>query len=146
MSDDLFDPDEPLKAAFPGFERFIVTWHIDVIRFGRGKLSLGICSKTGGVAFAATDYLHPLIVRDVLTNNRGCDDALWCIDLSCPFNRADPKKMKHYAVKTAVELKRLHERLEDIKVKLKLGNSDDAATQILYQKPAVTLHKVPKHA
>jgi hypothetical protein len=140
---DLFDPDWSMKQAFPGFQRYAVTWHVDAVKFGRSKMSLGICAKTGGVAFAASDLLHPLIVQDVLTNKIGCDDAKWCLDIDCPYNKAEPIRMRHYGIRNRHELENVHRRLEEWISKAEL-KPQELHTQILHKEPAIIIKKAPK--
>lgn len=140
---DLFDSDSPLKKAFPGFKRYIVTWHCDVIKLGKKKTNLGICSKTGGVAFACSDYLQPLVIQDIKTSDSGCDDEKWCLDIDCPHNKADPKYFKNYGIKTHHELENVHRHLEEWTRQAELKNAEPNVT-LLYKEPAINVKKASK--
>jgi hypothetical protein len=128
-------------------DKYTVTWHVDVakIKGMKRRFSLGICAKTGHVAFASTNMLEPLVVHDVYTHPEPgtCEDGQWCLDLSCPYNKANVRFMRQYGIETPKQLAKMHERLEEINGALKLETAGPH-TQILYGEPAVTIKKVRK--
>lgn len=136
------DFDKFLAGRQPGFEWFTISWHVDVMRLGRKKASLALCSKTGNVAFAATDLLHPLLIQNVHSDKikQTCEDGYCCLDLTCSYNCADPKRMKHYGIRNRHDLETMHRRVEELKSKCGL-ESLEPRTQLLYKKPAVTVRK-----
>ena len=92
-------------------KKYKVLWIINAIRIGkRGKrtVSLGFCEKTKQVAFisvgdlnkpATMETLKPFIINDVCTDESGCDDAKWCWNLECPFNKSTPETLRRYVGK-----------------------------------------------
>jgi len=133
-------------AAF-GIHRSPVTWFCDAVDVGRGRvLALGFCCKGRGVAFIAcynpcesitSEFLKILAVRDVLWDEKGCDDACWCLNLKCPLNRVEPKHFKRYGVRNLEDVKKLHVFLEDVSAKLKLESRGSVV--VYYPKPPLRL-------
>ena len=137
--------EDVMRRAFPGYERFFVTWHVNVVNMIRaGKLSMGICARTNNVAFIAgsRDVLRPMIIRDVLTDKimQTCEDARWCLDLSCSYNKADPKLI-HVGARTMKEVENVHRRLEEWKTLAELKISEPSGALIVYKKPVVVFRR-----
>ena len=112
-----------------GIKRACVTWYDNAVRLGKRVLALGYCEHGKGVAFISVYYpdkpiteewLKLLVIRDVLFDDKGCNDAKWCFNLKCPLNRAELKHFRKYGFSSLEQLKSFHETLEDAAKKLKL--------------------------
>ena len=123
-----------LETDVFGYQKATVTWYCNAVKpskHSRTKIDLGYCSYGSGVAFIAvydpkkpitSQALKPMIIHDVFiqVEKKLCEDALWCINLTCPLNKAEPRYFKHYGAKTRATLEKLHVVLENIKKELKL--------------------------
>jgi hypothetical protein len=133
-----------------GIHRSPVTWFCDAVEIGKGRvLALGFCGKGGGRTTrtlrnsdepVTSEFLRVLVVRDVLWDKDGCDDARWCLNLKCPFNRVEPKHFKRYGVRSLEDVKKLHVFLEDAAAKLKLECKGSVA--VYYPKPPLRLRRL----
>ncbi|MEM3443125.1 MAG: hypothetical protein QXM86_04640, partial [Candidatus Bathyarchaeia archaeon] len=79
-------------------KKFCVSWFDNAVKLHRRVLALGFCSYGKGVAFIAVynpnepitqEWLKIVAVRTVLVKGEGCHDARWCLNLKCPFNKAE---------------------------------------------------------
>ena len=123
-----------LETDVFGYHKATVTWFCNAVKpskRSRTIIDLGYCSYGEGVAFIAvydpnkpitSQALKPMIIHDVFiqVEKKLCEDALWCINLTCPLNKAEPRYFKHYGAKTRVALEKLHAVLEDVQRELKL--------------------------
>jgi len=136
-----------------GIQRASVTWYNNAVKVGRKVLALGYCSYGRGVAFIAcyspnkpitSEFLKVFMIRDVLYGEwdgvDSCDDAKWCLNLKCKYNRAEPKYFAKYGVKSADSLKKLHNFLEDCSKKLRLEPKGSAV--ISFEKTPLRLRRV----
>lgn len=138
--------------AQAGIQRASVTWYDNAVELGhRRVLALGFCGYGKGVAFIAVyspnepitgEWLKLVAVKDVLVKGEGCRDARWCLNLKCPFNKAEPRRFAKYGVKNLEMLKNLHDFLEDCSEKLRLESKGSVV--IAYQKPPLKLKRVGK--
>jgi hypothetical protein len=108
--------------------KYIITWYINVLKIGTRRLALGICEKTGCVSHVAVchpdkpatmESLKPFIVHDVYVDG-GCEDARFCIDVECPYNKADLAYWKKYGLRTTSDLQIMRAKMEAVKDELKL--------------------------
>jgi hypothetical protein len=127
--------------------QYSVNWLINVVRLGKtGKrsISLGFCEKTKRVAFITVhrgedkpitlETLKPLLIHDVYANNT-CDDAQWCWDLQCSLNKADPKKLRKYGMRTKQDIEKMTKRLQEIGSQLVSDiNWTKKGTRTIYEK------------
>jgi len=130
-----------------GIHRAAITWFDNVVDLGRGYvMALGLCEYSKGVAFIAVynpnkpiddEFLKLLVVKDVLygewKGKDSCDDAEWCLNLKCPYNKARAKRFAKYGVKNKKMLERLHRLAEDAKEKLNL--EPQGPIVLSYRKP-----------
>jgi len=136
-----------------GIQRASVTWYNNAVKVGRRVLALGYCSYGRGVAFIAcyspnkpitSEFLKVFMIRDVLYGKWngvvGCDDAKWCLNLDCKYNRAQLKYFTKYGVKNRESLERLHKLLKDCSEKLELTSKGSVV--ISYEKPPLRLRRV----
>ncbi|MEM3770676.1 MAG: hypothetical protein QXG76_05790 [Candidatus Bathyarchaeia archaeon] len=139
-----------------GIQRAPVTWFDNAVKIGRKRvLALGFCGYGGGVAFIAVynpnepitqEWLKLIAVKDVLygkwKGEDGCDDSQWCLNLKCPYNRAELKHFKKYGVQSVEDLKRLHGFLEECAGKL--GLESQGSVVLSFEKPPLKLKRVKR--
>ena len=137
------------------YEKYPITWYVNVIRLGkRGRkyLSLAICGYSKKVSRLAVinpqrpighEFLKVLLVRDVIISKNECEDAKYCLDLSCPHNKASIKYFKKYGVKTEEDLKEFHQKMEEIREKLNL-EPKPLGTLVHFEEPAIIMEKERK--
>jgi len=137
-----------------GIHRAAVTWFDNAVKVGKNRvLALGYCGYGRGIAFISCynpnepitqEWLKLIIIRDVLYGRwhgeDGCDDAKWCVNLKCPYNRAEVKHFKKYGLRSIEDLKKLHAFLEDCCQKLKLASQGSVI--VAYKKPPLVLKRV----
>jgi len=137
------------------YQKYPITWYVDIIRLGkRGRkyLSLGICGYSKKVSHLAVinpnkpigqEFLKVLVVRDVIISNNECEDARYCINLSCPYNKASIEYFKKYGAKTKEDVKKLHEKVEEFREKLNL-EPKPLGTLVHFEEPAMIMEKERK--
>jgi hypothetical protein len=95
------------KKMVKSQQNYPVIWLIEVLRRSKGSrytFSLGLCGKTRKVAFVTRH--HPkrvnlreiqkiIVIKDLFVNDV-CEDALWCWNLKCSYNKAKKVKFKHF--------------------------------------------------
>jgi hypothetical protein len=88
-----------------------------------------------------------LIVHDVFADriSQTCEDGKCCLDISCPYNKADPKLMKKYGIRNRQDLENVHRTAERLKLKGEL-KTGELHSQIYYEKAPIVVKKAPKHA
>jgi len=81
---------DPLEAI--GIKRYPVVWLVNAVKIRTGRKSymtyFGLCGKTKKIAFVGNSPLDTIIIRYVLTDEKGCDDEKVCLCIGlCPYNR-----------------------------------------------------------
>lgn len=139
-----------------GIHKASVTWFDNAVKLDKGRvLALGYCCYGKGVAFIAVyspnepvthEWLKLIVVRDVVYGRwRGvdcCDDAFWCLNLKCHYNKAQVKHFKRYGLKTTKDLERMHSFLEECASKLSLESKGSLV--VAFEKPPLTVKRAGK--
>lgn len=139
-----------------GVHRSPVTWFDNAVKIRRSRvLALGYCGFGKGIAFIAVynsnkfvtqEWLKIIAVKDVLygrwRGEDGCDDGRWCLNLKCPYNKAELKHFRKYGVKNFEMLQKLHAFLEDCSKKLNLESKGSVV--LSYDKPPLRLKRVKR--
>jgi len=73
-------------------QKLKIQWLVNVVGFGKGRISLGFCEKQPmKVAFIAPEggmaTFIPIVVRDLYITAWGCEESTRCLVLNCPLNR-----------------------------------------------------------
>lgn len=77
-------------------ERVGVSWidgELVLVNGKPGKGMIGICHKTKQIRGLGTT-LDSLIVRNVYVDEKTCEDGYYCLDFSCPLNKASVVSLK----------------------------------------------------
>jgi len=123
-----------LETDVFGYHKATVTWFCNAVKTSKRSrtiIDLGFCNYGSGVAFIAVynpnkpiteQFLKTMVIKDVFINveKKICEDCAWCINLSCPLNKAEVQHFKRYGANTRKAVEKLHVLLENIKKELKL--------------------------
>ncbi|KON33092.1 MAG: hypothetical protein AC479_05715 [miscellaneous Crenarchaeota group-6 archaeon AD8-1] len=137
-------------------KKYVITWHCGVIGLplkNINKISIGICEYSDGVAFIATfdpnkntfdqDILKVMCIHDIYVTKNSCEEGKYCINLSCPLNKADPLNFKEYGEISKEEFLEIHNTLEKIKDEYNLS-IEKIHYVVNYDKPIVMFRKNKK--
>jgi hypothetical protein len=133
-----------------GYHKATVTWFCNAVKTSKRSrtiIDLGFCSQGSGVAFIAVydpnkpiteQFLKTIVIKDIFINveKKTCEDAKWCINLSCPLNKAEVRHFKQYGANTRKAVEKLHVLLENIKKELKL-EPKSIGTLVHYEKTPI---------
>lgn len=101
-----------------GREFYPVTWFHRFAEADGTLISVGVCGKTGRLAFtvmfSGDDELPAASVIEqtrwiAVDQNLGCSDGEWCLNTDCPLNRLNPKL---YGLSSREEAPNLRDQLE----------------------------------
>ena len=141
----------PVIAGSRDAGRYTITWHCGVAKIEglREVISLGVCEYSGGVAFIAvydpnrpvtSEFLKTITIHDIYIENGICSDGRFCMNLSCPYNRADIGYFKKKYGLTRKMLEKLHKIFENIREDLNLEVKEHGMA-VYYKKPAVIFQR-----
>ena len=120
-----------------------ITWYVNVLKAGKVTVNLGYCYYGKEIAFISNDILDFLLRRDITIQNGNCIDGDVCLNLSCPYNRADPKMLGL----NRDELQRMHNKLKEVKEMIKGAGHDfenvEKGAIVGFTKPLIIYEKKP---
>jgi len=109
-------PTQPDFINFLNQKSYPVHWYIRAFTIKDGDkkqtFNMGYCTYGKGVAFLdSANGIECLVVHDVIVLENKCEDGKWCLNISCPANKAEIYRLKRYQIESAAELKRFYSKL-----------------------------------
>lgn len=139
---------------------YVITWYCNAVKPSKRSkyvLDLGYCEFGKEIAFVTLPHkkdapmnmntIKPFMIRDVIVGDGVCEDAKWCLNLSCSLNKADLdywRKRKVLKKKEGIEvLQKFHSNLQKFSSELELSSKGLGVIEI-YPKSPIYFTKLRK--